>query len=159
MNPTIGNCKQYLPPREKRGGLPFNHQAATDALLSQIWHQINCHVTCLTFNKGGCSLQLRNKQVFKPQLWCIRGADKSVFWYSDQEALEPLSVWGRGVHCSTARDFLGQETLTSWCTRYSHKKPKHSLTGAALWKQGQSFWDLQGTQLFFSPALLPCSST
>lgn len=25
------------------------------------------------------------------------------------------------MHCSTARDLLGQETLTCWCTQYSHK--------------------------------------
>lgn len=54
------------------------------------------------------------------------------------------------MHCSTARDLLGQETLTCWCIQYSHKEPKRSLIGTALWKQGQSFWDLQGTQLLFA---------
>lgn len=91
----LRDCKQYLPPRGKKGGeggLQFNHRAATDTLLSQIWHKINGHVTCLIFNKGGCSLPLRNEQVFKPQIWCIRGADKNIAWYSDQAALEPLGL-------------------------------------------------------------------
>lgn len=158
MNPTIGDCKQYLPPSEKRGGLPFNHQAATDALLSQIWHQINCHVTCLIFNKGDCSLPLRNKQVFKTQIQCTRGADKRVSWYSDQAALEHLSVRQRGALQHTQRfsgagnfDLLMHpiqsqraKTQPDWC---SPTETRAKLLGPARY-----------TASFF-PALLSCSST
>lgn len=95
--------------REKREG-GFNLTIKQQQMhWSQIWHQINCHVTCVIFNKGGCSLPLRNKQVFEPQIWCIRGADKDISWYSDQAALEPLCVRQRGPLQHTQRFFWGKK--------------------------------------------------
>lgn len=113
-------------------------------------------LTCI-FNKGGCSLSLWNKQVFKPQIQCIWGADECflIFWPSSSWAF-----WCQAERCDAVHleIFWGRKP---WLVDApdTDTKPKHSLTGAALQKHGQGFWDLQGTRLLFSPALFLSSST
>lgn len=152
MNPPIG-LQAIFSPSEKRGGLPFKHQAATDAMVSQIWHHINCHVTCLIFNKGGCSLPLRNKQAFKPQIWCIQEVNKYVSWYSDQAALEPLSIRQR---CTAAQPeiFWGRKP---WLVDASNTVTKSQNTALSVQPYGNK-GKASGTSKVHS-FFLPCSST